>query len=87
MISTTYGYMKDFGVTATLAGASVTGIFDNGTAHAFNGLILGGNPTFTLATSAGHARGQSLVVSGVTYTVAAVEADGTGMTTLQLEAA
>ena len=86
MINTTYGYVKDFGITATLNGSSVTGIFDNGTTSAFNGLVLGTNPTFMLATSAGHARGQSLVVSGVTYTVVAVEPDGTGMTILQLEA-
>jgi shikimate kinase len=87
MIDTTTGYFADFGVSATLAGAAVTGIFDNAAAHAFNGLMLGTNPTFTLVTAAGHARGQSLVVSGVTYTVAAVEPDGTGMTVLQLEAA
>ena len=87
MINVIYGYLKDFGVSATLNGAAVTGLFDNGSARAFNGLVLGTNPTFTLASSAGHARGQSLVISGVTYTVAAVEPDGTGMTTLQLEAA
>ena len=76
----------DFAVTATLAGVSVTGIFDNGYAEPF-GEVEGRQPTFLLPTASAPivAHGQSLVIGAATYKVRGVEPDGTGVTLLKLE--
>jgi len=87
--------LADFGVTAsyTPAGGSasnITGIFDNDIQE----IDAGGAATFAIevprflcrtsdATSA--AEGDSLVVSGVTYSVSSAFKDGQGMTELRLE--
>lgn len=79
----------DFAVDATLGGVAVKGIFDK--SYQFGDV--GGNgmastqPAFTLATSAVPANpvGTTLVVGGVSYTVAAHEPDGTGVSQLFLE--
>lgn len=73
---------------ATLAGAPVVGIFEAGFAIGQVGIGMAGTqPTFTLATAnvVGEAVGQSLVVSGTTYYVAAHEPDGAGLSRLLLE--
>ena len=72
-------------------GASINGVFDNG-----DGLIdLGGrvgvtagNPQFVCRTSdvSSAAEGDALVTGSVDYTIRDVIDDGTGMTTLMLEA-
>lgn len=76
-------------VIATLNNVSVEGLFDNGSANALSGMMLGSNPTFTCAsTAAGSAsRGQTLVADGVSYTAREAKPDGTGFTLLELEKA
>ena len=66
-------------------GVTADCIFDNGYAEALQGA--GTTPTLTAATStvATVARGHTVTVNAVGYTVANVEADGTGVTTLVLE--
>lgn len=76
----------DFAVSGTLAGLSVTGIFD---AQYFDGLgeVEGRQPTFVLPTASASsaAHGQTLVIGAKTYKVRGVEPDGTGITLLRLE--
>ena len=79
----------EFADPATLGGVAVKGLFDK--AYAFG--EVGGSgmastqPVYTLATSAVPANpvGTTLVVGGVTYSVAAHEPDGTGVSLLLLE--
>lgn len=72
--------------TATLNGVAIGGIFDNGSANAFN-MMQGSNPTFMCATTdAASAVGKTLIVSGVSHTVREAKPDGTGFTLLELEA-
>jgi hypothetical protein len=75
-----------FAVSATLAGASVTGIFDNVYFEAM-GDVQSASPVFTLPTASASsaAHGQSLVIGATTYKVRGVEPDGTGITVLRLE--
>jgi hypothetical protein len=82
-------FMTDgFAVTATLAGVTVTGIFD---AQYYEplGEVQGRQPMFMLPTASASsaAHGQSLVIGATTYTVRGVEPDGTGVTVLILEEA
>lgn len=73
---------------ASLAGAAVRGIFDAGHALGQVGIGMAGTQSmFTLATASivGEAVGQSLVIGSTTYTVAAHEPDGTGVSVLLLE--
>lgn len=75
---------------ATIAGSVVRGIFDNAYEPAEVGIgMASSQPAFTLPTSSvvGEAVGQSLVVNGASYLVAAHEPDGTGVSRLLLEAA
>lgn len=80
-------FMTDFAADATLDGAAVRGVFDNGFASAMD--IAGTAPSLLLPSSsaASAAAGQTLVVGGVSYTVTGVEPDGTGMTLLRLREA
>jgi hypothetical protein len=66
-------------------GVAADCIFDNGYAEALQGA--GTTPTLTAATTAVATvvRGHTVTVNAVGYTVANVEADGTGVTTLVLE--
>lgn len=79
----------EFGVTATLAGASVVGIYD-GPFEDIAG-IASRDPSFTLPASAAPnvAKGQALVIpSGPgagTWRVRTPEPDGTGLVRLPLE--
>lgn len=75
--------------SATLNGVAVTGKFSNGSASGLNNMMLGSNPTFTLASTStsSSSRGKTLVVDSVSYTVREIKPDGTGMTLLELEAA
>jgi hypothetical protein len=75
-----------FAVSATLAGVSVTGIFDNEYYEPM-GEVQGASPVFTLPTASAStaAHGQSLVIGATTYKVRGVEPDGTGVTLLRLE--
>lgn len=77
----------DFGVSATLNAVALRGIFDNGSANAFN-MLQGSNPTFACATAdAASAVGKTLIVGGTSYTVREAKPDGTGYTVLELEQA
>ncbi len=81
-------YFADFGVPATLGGTAVLGIFDMPYALGNVGIGMAGTQfAFTLATASvsGEAVGQTLVVNGNSYTVAAHEPDGTGLSRLLLE--
>jgi hypothetical protein len=85
----------EFADTATLNGAGVTGIFDNGYDHAAAGLsgMSSSQPAFTLPASSVPAGsvGKALVVStGIgagNYQVVESQPDGTGMVVLLLERA
>lgn len=73
------------GDTATLDGASVNGIYQNGFAEAFG--MAGHDARFTLPEAATGTTNQAsvLVVRGLTYRVRSVQPDGTGVCTLLLE--
>jgi hypothetical protein len=80
-------FLPDFGVAVTRNGsASVTGLFDKAYAEAF-GLIAGNDPVFRCLSSVGMARGDTLLISGTTYTVTEIQPDGTGIDLCKLEAA
>ena len=80
-----------FSVNATLGGAPVSGIFDNGSALASFGSfgMASTQPIFTLPTASVPANpvGQAVEVGGVSYLVASHEPDGTGVSRLILELA
>jgi len=81
-------FFADFGVLATLNGVAVPGIFDEKPLLAFD--IVGGNdPRFTLrATDLPiEPRGLPFVIGARSFTVRDWQTDGTGLATLQLEAA
>ena len=79
----------EFAQPATLAGVAVVGIFDGAYAQASVGTygMASTQPAFTLASASvsGDPVGLTLVTGGITYTVAAHEPDGTGMSRLILE--
>lgn len=80
--------ISEFAQSASLGGAPVAGILDLAPVMAFE--VMGGvAPQFVLASASVPAdpRGLSLIVGSSTYTVRDFTADGTGVTTLQLEAA
>lgn len=79
-------FLADFGVTAVVAGVAVSAIFDAPTINAF-GLAADTAPSLTLATddATGAVVGGSVSIAGTAYTVASIEPDGTGMTTLVLK--
>lgn len=80
-------YTKAFGVPVTLDGVAVTGIFDDRHAEGFDDMLTGGNPRVSMpaANAAAAVRGSVVVVGGVTYSVAAIQPDGTGWTVLTLQ--
>jgi hypothetical protein len=84
-------FFADFAVNATVNGAAVRGIFDNGFASAEVGLVgmSSARPMLTLPTAGLSADpvGQTAVVNGTSYLVAAHQPDGTGVSTLMLERA
>jgi hypothetical protein len=83
-------FFADFAVDATVNGAAVRGIFDNGFALGSVGIGMAGTqPTLRLRTADVTADpvGQAVSVNAVAYTVAAHEPDGTGVSVLMLERA
>ena len=78
-----------FSVSATLDGAPVSGIFDNGTALGSVGMMgmSSTSPSFTLPTASvpDSPIGLAVVVGSASYLVAAHEPDGTGVSVLVLE--
>ncbi len=62
-------------------------IFDNGYAGAFNGMVGDTDPVCTGKTAdlSAVTVGSTVTISSTTYTVCAIEPDGTGMTALRLK--
>ena len=80
-------FFADFGVSATLAGNTVTGIFDDAYGESFGGMVAGSGPMFRLPSSIAVTSGDALVHASTTYTVVGIEPDGTGLTLLRLQKA
>lgn len=84
-------FFADFGAPCTLAGSSVTAIFDAAFALGSVGPfgMASTQPALTLATANVPANpvGTTAVVGGTSYLVAAHEPDGTGISRLLLEVA
>ncbi len=80
----------EFGIAATwsVGPAAVTVIFDRAYLRQL-GLMDGTSPMAMaeLASMATVAQGQTLVISGTTYTITGVEPDGTGLVLLHLRVA
>lgn len=81
-------YFTDFGITATVGGVAVRGIFNNGYAEALAGIVAGSAPILKCVQTdiAAVTRGTAVVVNGTSYTVAEIQDDGTGIRDLVLEA-
>lgn len=79
----------DFGVAATLGATPVVGLLDETPAIAFGEIVGGTDPRFILAASSLPAdpRIVQLTVGARTFNVRDWNTDGTGLATLQLEAA
>lgn len=72
--------------TTPLGVVTVNGIFDNGYASAFDGLVGAQQPTF-VCDSAAVAQAEQIdtvTIGEVAYSVTNIEPDGVGMTTLRL---
>lgn len=80
-------FFADFGIDATVGGASVRGIFDNAFLAQLN--IVGTDPLLLCRTSdvTSATRGTAVTVPAGSFKVIRKEPDGTGMTRLILEAA
>jgi hypothetical protein len=76
----------DFGQAVVVAGVDLFGIFDDAYQDAL-GLVAGSQPALLLPTSdVGLAGvGDSVTVAGASYTIAAVQPDGVGITRLLLK--
>lgn len=79
--------VADFGVAATVGGASVRGIFDDAYLDPLG--MSGSQPSLLCASAdvSAAAQGTAVVVNTVSYTVGSIQADGTGMTRLLLQEA
>lgn len=81
--------LDEFGITATIGGSPVTGIFDNETViiDGFNGAVESTRPVFLCrevdVTTVVH--GTAVVINAVNYKVRGIRPDGTGFVLLILE--
>ncbi len=73
MIDDLTPFYRDFGVTATVAGVSVTGLFDVSTPDSF-GVVAGNSPTLRVPASVAASVGDVVVAGGSSWTVAAIHA-------------
>lgn len=75
-----------FAVNATIDGATVPVIFDAPGQPALAGFVETAGPQCIAKSQdvAAVTHGSAITINAVTYTVTGVEADGTGITTLQL---
>jgi hypothetical protein len=80
-------YFTDFAQAVTVGGVSTHGIFDNASLAAL-GLVAGTNPVLVVKTASvpAVAQGDAVVIGATSYTVSGIKPDGTGITTLELEA-
>ena len=87
MQETLPAYFADFGLSATVGGVSVQGIFDAAYTDPLG--MAGNQPQLTVSTAdlPAVAVGQSVSVNATAYTVTGIEPDGTGISTLQLRRA
>ena len=83
-------FFTDFAQTATVGGVEVMVIFDAAyeAANVGSMVMASTQPAITLATVKvpASAVGQTVVVAGKSYTIAAHEPDGTGISVLYIEA-
>jgi hypothetical protein len=79
-------FLSDFGVSATVGGVALRGIFDNGYADAF-GIVSGSAPVLLISSSSAPSVvvGDAVVIGSSNYSVASIEPDGLGMTRLVLK--
>ncbi len=80
-------FFTDFAIDVTVNGLPARGIFDNGFASAFNGMVDGTSPVLHLLSAVPVDRGDTVIISAASYTVTGVEPDGTGVTQLRLDKA
>jgi|CXWJ01.1.fsa_nt_gi hypothetical protein len=80
-------FFTDFAIDITVNGLPARGIFDNGFAAAFNGMVDGSSPVLHLLSAVPVACGDTVIISAASYTVTGVEPDGTGVTQLRLDKA
>jgi hypothetical protein len=76
-------FFVDFGVAATLNGVAVTVIFDSEYLDEL-GFIGGSNPRAAIVSTENPAKGNTLIINGVSYTVLKPMPDGTGITVMEL---
>lgn len=81
-------YFHDFGVVATVDGASVRGIFDNDFLTTL-GVTAGTGPVLLCAAAdvTGADQGDAVTINATAYTITAREPDGTGLVLLRLQEA
>lgn len=82
-------FFGDFGVSATLGAAGITGILDETPAIAFGTAIGGNDPRFLCRASdlPADPRVVTLTIGARSFNVRDWSTDGTGLATLQLEVA
>lgn len=78
---------SDFGTDATIGAATVRGLFNDGYAEFSN--ISGSQPSLLVSSQAvpSAALGASVVIGGISYTIASIQPDGAGATLLKLSEA
>ena len=87
MLSVDPAFFTDFAIDITVNGLPARGIFDNGFASTFSGMVDGTSPVLHMLSAVPVARGDTAIISGASYTVTGVEPDGTGVTQLRLDKA
>ena len=87
MTETLPAFFTDFAIDITVNGLPARGIFDNGFASAFGGMVDGTSPVLHLISTLPVERGNPVIIAGKNYTVVGVEPDGTGVTQLRLDKA
>lgn len=87
MTETLPAFFTDFAIDVTVNGMPARGIFDNGFAPAFGGVVDGTSPVLHLTTDVLVNRGDPVIIAGAHFIVVGVQPDGTGVTQLRLNAA
>ncbi len=86
LVETMDAFLVDFGVPCTIGGVAHFGIFDKQYVEAY-GIVAGNQPVLLVkdAAVASASEGTAVVINAVTYSIAGMEPDGTGMTLVRLE--
>jgi len=71
MIDNLAPFYHDFGVSASVAGVSVTGILDQQTPDSF-GLVASSSVSLRVPVSVAAAVGDAVIANGITWTIAAI---------------